>query len=99
MLRNGVVPAPPGCRLRFENAESVALPTAQQRGGGITTFIVLGDGGMVRSAVEASAAAAGAVSKVRAAYMIRSPHEEVVRDHRAAPGTLECGGVDAQGEA
>ncbi len=56
---------------------NVVLQTAQQPGGGIITVIVRGEVGAVRAAVEAGAAAARAVGKVRAEHIIARPHEEV----------------------
>lgn len=56
---------------------SVTLQTAQQPGGGIITVIVRGEVGAVRAAVEAGAAAARSLGKVRAEHVIPRPHEEV----------------------
>ena len=56
---------------------NVTLVTAQQPGGGIITIIVRGDVGAVKAAVDAGAAAARTVGKVRAAHVIPRPHEDV----------------------
>ena len=56
---------------------NVTLVTAQQPGGGIITIIVRGDVGAVKAAVDAGAAAARTVGKVRAAHVIARPHEDV----------------------
>lgn len=58
-------------------AANVTLPTARQPVGGIITVIARGEVGAVRAAVEAGAAAAGTVGKVRAAHVMSRPHEEV----------------------
>ena len=56
---------------------NVRLVTAQQPGGGIITVIVRGDVGAVKAAVDAGAAAAATVGKVRSAHVIARPHEDV----------------------
>jgi ethanolamine utilization protein EutM len=56
---------------------NVTLVTVQQPGGGIITVIVRGDVGAVKAAVDAGAAAARTVGKVRSAHVIPRPHEEV----------------------
>jgi ethanolamine utilization protein EutM len=56
---------------------NVTLVTAQQPGGGIITVIVRGEVGAVKAAVEAGAAAARTVGKVRAEHVIPRPHEEI----------------------
>lgn len=53
------------------------LVTAQQPGGGIITVIVRGDVGAVKAAVDAGAAAAATVGKVRSAHVIPRLHEDV----------------------
>lgn len=58
-------------------AANVRLVTAQQPGGGIITVIVRGDVGAVKAAVDAGAAAAATVGKVRSAHVIARPHEDV----------------------
>lgn len=58
-------------------AANVRLATVQQPGGGIITVIVRGDVGAVKAAVDAGAAAAQAVGKVRSAHVIPRPHEDV----------------------
>lgn len=58
-------------------AANVRLVTAQQPGGGIITVIVRGDVGAVKAAVDAGAAAAKAIGKVRSAHVIARPHEDV----------------------
>lgn len=58
-------------------AANVVLITKQQPGGGIITVIVRGDVGAVKAAVDAGAAAAAAVGKVRSAHVIPRPHEDV----------------------
>jgi ethanolamine utilization protein EutM len=56
---------------------NVTLVTAQQPGGGIITVIVRGEVGAVRAAVDAGAAAARLVGKVRSEHVIPRPHEEI----------------------
>lgn len=56
---------------------NVRLVTIQQPGGGIITVIVRGETGAVKAAVEAGAAAAQAVGKVRSAHVIPRPHDDV----------------------
>jgi ethanolamine utilization protein EutM len=56
---------------------NVRLSTIQQPGGGIITVIVRGDVGAVKAAVDAGAAAAATVGKVRSAHVIPRPHEDV----------------------
>lgn len=56
---------------------NVTLVTVQQPGGGIITIIVRGEVGAVQAAVDAGAAAARTVGKVRAAHVIARPHDEV----------------------
>ncbi len=56
---------------------NVTLVTSQQPGGGIITVIVRGEVGAVKAAVDAGAAAAKSVGKVRAAHVIARPHEEI----------------------
>jgi ethanolamine utilization protein EutM len=58
-------------------AANVRLVTMQQPGGGIITVVVRGDVGAVKAAVDAGAAAAGTVGKVRSAHVIPRPHEDV----------------------
>ena len=58
-------------------AANVTLVTAQQPGGGIITIIVRGDVGAVKAAVDAGAAAARTVGKVRSAHVIPRPHEDI----------------------
>jgi ethanolamine utilization protein EutM len=58
-------------------AANVRLVTMQQPGGGIITVVVRGDVGAVKAAVDAGAAAAGTVGKVRSAHVIARPHEDV----------------------
>lgn len=58
-------------------AANMALPTAQQPGGDVITVTMRGEVGAVRADVEAGAAAAGTVRKVRAAHVIARPHEQV----------------------
>jgi ethanolamine utilization protein EutM len=56
---------------------NVRLVTAQQPGGGIITVIVRGDVGAVKAAVDAGAAAAQTIGKVRAVHVIPRPHDDV----------------------
>ncbi|MDO8777397.1 MAG: BMC domain-containing protein [Burkholderiaceae bacterium] len=56
---------------------NVSLVTAQRPGGGIITIIVRGEVGAVKAAVDAGAAAARTVGKVRSAHVIPRPHEDV----------------------
>ena len=56
---------------------NVSLVTAQRPGGGIITIIVRGEVGAVKAAVDAGAAAARTVGKVRSALVIPRPHEDV----------------------
>ena len=56
---------------------NVTLVTSQQPGGGSITVIVRGDVGAVKAAVDAGAAAARTVGKVRCAHVIARPHESV----------------------
>lgn len=56
---------------------NVSLVSAQRPGGGIITIIVRGDVGAVKAAVDAGAAAARTVGKVRSAHVIPRPHEDV----------------------
>ena len=56
---------------------NVTLLTIQQPGGGIITVIGRGDVGAVKAAVDAGAAAARTVGKVRSAHVIARPHEEI----------------------
>jgi microcompartment protein CcmL/EutN len=56
---------------------NVTLATIQRPGGGIITVIVRGDVGAVKAAVDAGAAAAAAVGKVRSAHVIARPHEDI----------------------
>lgn len=58
-------------------AANVRLVTVQQPGGGIITVMVRGDVGAVKAAVDAGAAAAQAVGKVRSAHVIPRPHEDI----------------------
>ena len=58
-------------------AANVRLVTVQQPGGGIITVVVRGDVGAVKAAVDAGAAAARAIGKVRSAHVIARPHEDV----------------------
>jgi ethanolamine utilization protein EutM len=58
-------------------AANVRLVTVQQPGGGIITVMVRGDVGAVKAAVDAGAAAAQSVGKVRSAHVIPRPHEDV----------------------
>lgn len=58
-------------------AANVSLVTAQRPGGGIITIIVRGDVGAVKAAVDAGAAAARTVGKVRSAHVIPRPHQDV----------------------
>jgi ethanolamine utilization protein EutM len=58
-------------------AANVRLVTVQQPGGGIITVVVRGDVGAVKAAVDAGAAAAKTVGKVRSAHVIARPHEDV----------------------
>ena len=58
-------------------AANVRLVTMQQPGGGIITVVVRGDVGAVKAAVDAGAAAAETVGKVRSAHVIPRPHEDV----------------------
>jgi ethanolamine utilization protein EutM len=58
-------------------AANVRLVTMQQPGGGIITVVVRGDVGAVKAAVDAGAAAAKAVGKVRSAHVIPRPHDDV----------------------
>ena len=59
-------------------AANVILVSKQQPGGGIITIIVRGDVGAVKAAVDAGAAAAGRVGKVRSAHVIPRPSEDVL---------------------
>lgn len=56
---------------------NVRLLTMQQPGGGIITVIVRGEVGAVKAAVDAGAAAANSVGKVRSAHVIARPHEDI----------------------
>ncbi|EWS54797.1 Propanediol utilization protein PduA [Methylibium sp. T29] len=56
---------------------NVTLQTAQQPGGGIITVIVRGEVAAVQAAIEAGAAAARSVGKVRAMHVIPRPHEDI----------------------
>lgn len=58
-------------------AANVRLASVQQPGGGIITVMVRGDVGAVKAAVDAGAAAARAVGKVRSAHVIPRPHEDI----------------------
>ena len=58
-------------------AANVRLVTVQQPGGGIITVMVRGEVGAVKAAVEAGAAAAQVVGKVRSAHVIPRPHEDI----------------------
>jgi ethanolamine utilization protein EutM len=58
-------------------AANVRLTTVQQPGGGIITVVVRGDGGAVKAAVDAGAAAARTVGTVRSAHIIARPHADV----------------------
>jgi ethanolamine utilization protein EutM len=58
-------------------AANVTLATMQRPGGGIITVIVRGEVGAVKAAVDAGAAAAAAVGKVRSAHVIARPHEDI----------------------
>lgn len=58
-------------------AANVRLVTMQRPGGGIITVIVRGDVGAVKAAVDAGAAAAATVGKVRTAHVIPRPHEDI----------------------
>jgi len=58
-------------------AANVRLVTLQQPGGGIITVVVRGDVGAVKAAVDAGAAAAESVGKVRSAHVIARPHDDV----------------------
>jgi ethanolamine utilization protein EutM len=58
-------------------AANVRLVSMQQPGGGIITVVVRGDVGAVKAAVDAGAAAAKAVGKVRSAHVIPRPHDAV----------------------
>ena len=58
-------------------AAKVRLVTVQQPGGGIITVMVRGDVGAVKAAVDAGAAVAQAVGKLRSAHVIPRPHEDV----------------------
>jgi ethanolamine utilization protein EutM len=58
-------------------AANVRLVSMQQPGGGIITVVVRGDVGAVKAAVDAGAAAAKAVGKVRSAHVIPRPHDDV----------------------
>jgi ethanolamine utilization protein EutM len=58
-------------------AANVRLVTVQQPGGGIITVVVRGDVGAVKAAVDAGAAAARTVGKVRSAHVIARPHEDI----------------------
>lgn len=58
-------------------AANVRLVTVQQPGGGIITVMVRGDVGAVKASVDAGAAAARAVGKVRSAHVIPRPHEDI----------------------
>lgn len=56
---------------------NVRLVTMQQPGGGILTVLVRGEVGAVKAAVDAGAAAARTVGKVRSAHVIPRPHEDI----------------------
>ncbi|MDP3326392.1 BMC domain-containing protein [Hydrogenophaga sp.] len=56
---------------------NVSLVSAQRPGGGIITIIVRGDVGAVKAAVDAGAAAARTIGKVRSVHVIPRPHEDV----------------------
>ncbi len=56
---------------------NVVLVGKQHPGGGIITIIVRGDVGAVKAAVDAGAASAAAVGKVRASHVIARPHEDI----------------------
>jgi len=56
---------------------NVQLVSMQQPGGGIISVIVRGDVGAVKAAVDAGAAAAQTVGKVRSAHVIARPHDDV----------------------
>ena len=58
-------------------AANVTLVTMQRPGGGIITMIVQGDVGAVRAAVDAGAAAAACVGRVRCAHVIARPIDEL----------------------
>lgn len=58
-------------------AANVRLLTVQQPGGGIITVIVRGEVGAVKAAVDAGAAAARVVGKVRSAHVIPRPHDDI----------------------
>lgn len=58
-------------------AANVTLVTMQRPGGGIITMIVRGDVASVKAAVDAGAAAASAVGRVRAAHVIARPIDEM----------------------
>lgn len=58
-------------------AANVTLVTMQRPGGGIVTMIVRGEVSAVAAAVQAGAAAAGKVGRVRAAHVIARPSPEI----------------------
>jgi ethanolamine utilization protein EutM len=58
-------------------AANVTLATIQRPGGGIITVIVRGEVGAVKAAVDAGAAAAAIVGKVRSVHVIARPHEDI----------------------
>ncbi|MBM3508329.1 MAG: BMC domain-containing protein [Alphaproteobacteria bacterium] len=58
-------------------AANVRLIAMQRPGGSIITMIVQGDVGAVRAAVDAGAAAAAMVGKVRSAHIIARPIDEM----------------------
>lgn len=66
-------------------AANVTLVTMQRPGGGIITMIVRGDVGAVRAAVDAGAAAAAAVGRVRSAHVIARPIDEMPDILQRAP--------------
>ena len=72
----GLVALIEACDAMVKSA-NVTLLTIQQPGGGIITVIVRGDVGAVKAAVDAGAAAARTVGKVRSAHVIARPHEEI----------------------
>ena len=59
-------------------AANVTLTRRIEIGGGYVTTLVRGDVGSVKAAVEAGAAAAGAVGELVACHVIPAPHEGVI---------------------
>ena len=58
-------------------AANVTLIGKEQVGGGLVTVMVRGDGGAVKAATDAGAAAAGRVGELVSVHVIPRPHTEV----------------------